>query len=296
MNNNNDSTLLGLHTLFDQLNENEKTLVKECWSAAENAYTPLSHFPVGSAILAENTQGERKVFTGCNVENRFFGPTICAERNAATTAVAQGYRRFLAISLVLKNYHGPGASPCGLCRQVLSEFGTDAVVLQVADKESNVQRYTVADLLPAAGEKAIPYEDLSPELKRAVKRLGKLHSRIYAPYSKVGRSAVFLATNQDGKRNRFDGITDENASFGGTAEAALVAMRSARAAGYARDVTLVIECDDTLAGNPVEGECLQVLREFGLEARALLVDSSQRLVLTTVAQLLPDSFGPQGLL
>lgn len=288
-------TQLGQFTTFNTLNEAEQTLVREAWSVAENAYIPLSNFPVGSAILAQNEKGDTKLFSGCNVENRFMGPTICAERNAMTTAVAQGYRRLLAVALVLKHYHGPGSSPCGQCRQVLTEFGSNAVVLQVADAASNVQSYRVGDLLPATTAVAVSDARLPAHLRRAIKRLKTLSKRSYAPYSKDLRSAIFIASNESNKQRSFSGATDDNAAYGASAAAELVAMRTARGAGYNLDVCLIAEVEQTNMPNPIEGHCLQVLREFGPQAKIVLVDHSGYSVMTTVDELLPDSFGPQAL-
>ncbi|MDR3248985.1 MAG: cytidine deaminase [Treponema sp.] len=92
--------------------------------AAEAAYAPYSKYRVGAALLG--TDG--RIFTGCNVENRSFGLTVCAERNAVFQGVAQGCRSFAALAIVTPDGKEPGA-PCGACRQVLSEFmGPDAPV------------------------------------------------------------------------------------------------------------------------------------------------------------------------
>jgi cytidine deaminase len=85
------------------------------------------------------------VFTGCNVENAAYSPTICAERSAVAQAVCAGERAFEAIAVVTAN----GGSPCGPCRQVLAEFGLDTRVL-IATPEQLIQTTTVGDLLPGA--------------------------------------------------------------------------------------------------------------------------------------------------
>src|SRR6185437_6594227 len=161
--------------------------------AAENAYVPRSNFPVGSMILAANAEGHTKIFRGCNVENRFFAPTICAERNAVTTAIAEGYTKLLKVALVCKKYQGPGASPCGLCRQVLTEFGCDADLFNLADEHNNVRKAKIADLLPAASGKGIAFDDLPFAMKRLVKRLHRLLPKSYVPYSKKPHAALFIA-------------------------------------------------------------------------------------------------------
>jgi cytidine deaminase len=265
------------------------------WNAADNAYVPRSHFPVGATILAANLRGETRIFRGCNVENRFFPPTICAERNAATTAIAEGFYHFLKVALVCKNYQGPGASPCGLCRQFLTEFGLDTVVLQVADLESNVQRYTVADLLPAAKAQATPFIQLSPSMRRIVRRLHRLLGDSYVPYSKKQHASICIATNGSGNTRHFPGVSDDNSSYGGSASAECVAMRTARTQGYTQSVILAVTVDHPNGHNPIDGECLQVLREFGLDARVWLVSPDGAVVHSSIEELLPDSFGPQAL-
>jgi len=289
------NALLGVFQTFDSLDPVEKELVSGTWAASKNAYVPRSNFQVGATILAQNEQGETKVFRGCNVEGRFFGQTICAERNAGTTAVAEGYRQFLKVALVCAKYQGPGASPCGLCRQVLTEFGRDGVVLNMADEHSNVRKFPVTDLLPAASASAVAYEDLDPAVKRLVKRLHALLPRSYVPYSKVQHAAIFIASNGDSKKRYFCGVSDDNSSYGGSDSAECVAMREARVAGYVRQVTLAVTVDDPSAHNPIEGRCLQVLREFGLNSKILLVGPDRRVVEASIAELLPESFGPESL-
>jgi cytidine deaminase len=105
------------------------------------AYVPYSRFPVGAALRSE----DGTVYTGCNVENASYGLTICAERNAVAHAVAEGARKFDAVAVVTEN----GVTPCGMCRQVLAEFGPTMTVI-VADAAGNRHTYNMADLLPAA--------------------------------------------------------------------------------------------------------------------------------------------------
>ena len=92
-------------------------LVAAARDAATRSYSPYSRYPVGAALLAE----DGRVFSGCNVENAAYGLTLCAERNAITTAVAAGCRRFRAIAIAGGTAAAP-AYPCGSCRQVLAEF------------------------------------------------------------------------------------------------------------------------------------------------------------------------------
>ncbi len=93
--------------------------------ARDTAYAPYSKFTVGAAL--ESTTGE--VFTGCNVENISFGLTVCAERNAIFSAVANGFRKFKRIVIVADSTEP--ISPCGACRQVLSEFTEEMEIVSV---------------------------------------------------------------------------------------------------------------------------------------------------------------------
>ncbi|MFK7822189.1 MAG: cytidine deaminase, partial [Planctomycetaceae bacterium] len=94
-----------------------------------------------AAILTD----DGKVFVGCNVENASFGLTICAERVAAATAVAAGEKNFVQLALSLPE----GGSPCGACRQVLSEFCDNLeIFIDDSDREDSVRETTLAELLP----------------------------------------------------------------------------------------------------------------------------------------------------
>jgi cytidine deaminase len=92
--------------------------------AMKNAHAPYSKFKVGAALLT--TSG--RVFLGCNVENASYGMTNCAERTAIFTAVAQMGPKMEIRAIAVANNHGVACSPCGACRQVIYEFGPDAVV------------------------------------------------------------------------------------------------------------------------------------------------------------------------
>ena len=85
--------------------------------AADFAYAPYSKFRVGAALLAE----DGSIITGCNVENRSFGLTVCAERNAVFKGVSTGHLVFIALAVSTPDSEVP-VGPCGACRQVLSEF------------------------------------------------------------------------------------------------------------------------------------------------------------------------------
>ena len=118
---------------------NDSQLVDIARAARRRAYAPYSDFAVGAALLTKSG----KVFAGVNVENASYGLSMCAERSAVFAAVSAGETEFQAIAVVTKN----GGSPCGACRQVLSEFGLDTRVI-IADTMGNQTNWTVGELLP----------------------------------------------------------------------------------------------------------------------------------------------------
>ena len=122
----------------DQRNE----LIRLGQSARQGSYARYSDYSVGAALMTESGT----IHTGANVENASYPLSICAERVAVFKAVTAGDRKFVAISVISEN----GGSPCGACRQVLSEFGLDTWVI-MADGEGNVVHETSEqDLLPHA--------------------------------------------------------------------------------------------------------------------------------------------------
>lgn len=117
-------------------------LIRQAIEARRKAYTPYSNYPVGAALLAEDD----KIYTGANVENAAYPTTMCAERVAIFSAVADGARKFKALAVVTDN----GGTPCGGCRQVMAEFGLDMLVI-IADETGLVHHeMLVRDLLPGA--------------------------------------------------------------------------------------------------------------------------------------------------
>ena len=105
------------------------------------AYVPYSHFPVGAAL--ECSDGT--VFTGCNIENAAYSPTICAERTAVAKAVSEGHRDFVRI--VVTGKCEDFCVPCAVCRQVLYEFAPDMEVISLGGKGEELTR-TLRELLP----------------------------------------------------------------------------------------------------------------------------------------------------
>jgi|SRR2546429_4875978 cytidine deaminase len=122
----------------------KEKLISEARQARELAYADYSgNFKVGAAALTE----EGEIFTGCNIENASFGATICAERVAVFKAVASGHRRIRAVA-VIADTPDP-ISPCGICRQVIAEFGAEAEIL-MANTAGDTRVAGMQDLLPAA--------------------------------------------------------------------------------------------------------------------------------------------------
>ena len=123
--------------------EQMDALFTEARKAADAAYCPYSKFRVGAALLCE----DGSVVTGCNVENRSYGLSICAERNAVVAGVAKGKLRFTALAISTPDSVEP-VGPCGACRQVLSEFMQgDAPVRFAGSGEKQVDT-TIGQLLP----------------------------------------------------------------------------------------------------------------------------------------------------
>ena len=116
-------------------------LIHQARLARANAYAPYSNYPVGAAVLTAS--GE--IFTGCNIENAAYPSGLCAERVAIFKAVSEGAREILAVAVVTKN----GASPCGACRQVISEFAADDAVFMLASpRGKKYKRMTMKQILP----------------------------------------------------------------------------------------------------------------------------------------------------
>ena len=151
-------------TIFKLIEQNNKikedineVLVKAAIEATQYAYVPYSNFKVGAAILAENG----KIYTGCNIENASYSPTNCAERTAIFKAVSEGVTKFKKIAVVggpngnLENY----CPPCGVCRQVISEFADKDFELILGTSENT---YAVYNFF----EEVLPLSFTSKELKK----------------------------------------------------------------------------------------------------------------------------------
>ncbi len=121
----------------------ERALIERARAAARFTWSPYSHFPVGAALLCS----DGSIVTGANVENRSYGLAICAERSALVAAVSSGRREFAAIAVVCSASKVP-VSPCGACRQVLSEFCAPSMPVYLAGAGSEILKTTIGDLLP----------------------------------------------------------------------------------------------------------------------------------------------------
>ena len=126
-----------------KLSDSERqSLIDLANEARRRAYAPYSNYKVGAALRTASG----RIFTGVNIENAAYPTGICAERVAVFKAVSEGETSFEVIAVVTSN----GGPPCGSCRQVLSEFGLDTIVL-IADGDGNlVNEVSVDDLLPGA--------------------------------------------------------------------------------------------------------------------------------------------------
>lgn len=117
------------------------------------SYAPYSHYTVGAALLCENG----KVYTGCNIENSAFSPTVCAERTAVFKAVSERERNFkkIAVAAGAENEAelNETVSPCGVCRQVLSEFCNGDFEIIICLNGDKYKCYKLKDLLPLAFSK-----------------------------------------------------------------------------------------------------------------------------------------------
>lgn len=119
----------------------DRELIEISKKAQEFAYAPHSKFKVGAALLCR----DGSVYTGCNIENATYGATNCAERTAVFKAVSEGKRDFTAIAITSS---GKGLTfPCGICRQVLSEFSPEIKVI-LEDENSELHTFMLSELLP----------------------------------------------------------------------------------------------------------------------------------------------------
>jgi cytidine deaminase len=123
-------------------NDERAQLLKAAMDAVKRAYAPYSNFKVGAAILTE----KGSLVTGCNVENASYGLTVCAERAAVYSAVAKEGADMRIRAIAVVNEGGSDCPPCGACRQVIFEFGPDAIV--IFQSHGDVEEMHILELLP----------------------------------------------------------------------------------------------------------------------------------------------------
>ncbi|MFN4258249.1 MAG: cytidine deaminase [Gemmataceae bacterium] len=116
-------------------------LLNQARAARRHAVAPFSHFQVGAAL--ETIEGQ--IITGCNIENATYGLTLCAERVAMFKALSDGHRYFRRVAIVADT--ADPTPPCGACRQILWEFGSDLEVI-LGNLTHETARWRLADLLP----------------------------------------------------------------------------------------------------------------------------------------------------
>ena len=119
---------------------NIENLISQAMKVRERAYVPYSKFKVGAALLSKTG----KIYSGCNVESASYSPTICAERTAISKAISEGEKEFEAIAVVGSSDY---TFPCGVCRQVIREFGTHIKII-VANDVDDYKEFTLEELLP----------------------------------------------------------------------------------------------------------------------------------------------------
>ena len=123
--------------------EQEDELCQAARDARENAYAPYSNFRVGAALRCEDGQ----IFGGCNVENASYGLCLCAERVAVGAAVAAGALKLEGIAIITGS--SPPSPPCGMCRQVLSEFRKDLPIILLND-QGEKERIDLSSVFPSS--------------------------------------------------------------------------------------------------------------------------------------------------
>ncbi|MBV2240933.1 cytidine deaminase [Bacillus inaquosorum] len=134
---------------------NKQELITEALKARDMAYAPYSKFQVGAALLTK----DGKVYRGRNIENAAYSMCNCAERTALFKAVSEGDTEFQMLA-VAADTPGP-VSPCGACRQVISELCTKDVIVVLTNLQGQIKEMTVEELLPGA----FSSEDLHDERK-----------------------------------------------------------------------------------------------------------------------------------
>lgn len=119
-------------------------LIRESAAAREKSYSPYSKFKVGAAVRCVDGSISR----GCNVENASFPASVCAETTAIVRAVSEGKRKFTALTVVADQENATFTTPCGICRQVISEFGGNIPIYLTRSNMKQVLRTRTSELFP----------------------------------------------------------------------------------------------------------------------------------------------------
>ncbi len=136
----------GIISAFDTTSEDFRKLAEQAVKAMENAHSPYSGFRVGAALLCD----DGSIYTGCNIENSSYGATVCAERTAMFKAVSEGKKSFRAIAIAggkdgeITDF----CPPCGICRQVMSEFADKDFRIILAGPAGSLRTFSLDELLP----------------------------------------------------------------------------------------------------------------------------------------------------
>ena len=117
-------------------------LINKAYEAMKYSYSPYSKFKVGAVVLTEDGY----IYSGCNIENASYGATICAERNAIFKAVSEGHNSIKKIAIV--SMTRKFTYPCGMCRQVMSEFMDEDSMIILSDDEQGIKEYKFSEILP----------------------------------------------------------------------------------------------------------------------------------------------------
>ena len=118
---------------------NDENLIEYAIKAYKNAICPYSNYSVGASILT----ADNKIISGFNIESKAYPTTLCAERVAIFSALAQGYRNFSSLAVVTID----GGTPCGGCRQIIHEFAGDITII-ISDIKKDYFKIMTKDLLP----------------------------------------------------------------------------------------------------------------------------------------------------
>lgn len=123
-------------------------LINAALEARKLSYSPYSGFAVGAAVIGESGN----LYKGANIENASYGATVCAERNAIFQAVLSGEKKILAVAVaggkVSEDIPSDYAYPCGMCRQVMTEFGCEDMKIIIAKSNDDYKEYSLNELMP----------------------------------------------------------------------------------------------------------------------------------------------------